>query len=88
MSPYTYAEAYKRFEALLRSEKAPLHFDKLEIAANEMRDIWEGDHTCVQHARLVYDMLWQFEKEGRLQREMRMQNTSMGPRHRWYFSLK
>ncbi len=87
MSPYTYAEAYKRFEALLRSEKAPLHFDKLEIAADGMRDIWEGNHTCVQHARLVYDMLWQFEREGRLKRELRLQETRFGPRHRWYFSL-
>lgn len=88
MSPYTYAEAYKRFESLLRSQNAPLNFDKLELAANEMRDIWPGDHTYVQHARLVYDMLWQFDREGRLEREMRLQNTSFGPRHRWYFSLR
>lgn len=87
MSPYTYAQAYQRFEALLTSDAAPLHFDKLEIAANEMRDIWEGDHTCVQHARLVYDMLWQFDREGRLKRELRLQQTHFGPRHRWYFSM-
>lgn len=88
MSPYTYKEAYRRFEELLKSEAAPLHFDKLEIAADGMRDIWEGNHTLVQHARLVYDMLWQFEKEGRLQREMRLQETRFGPRHRWYFTLR
>ena len=88
MTPYTYAAAYRQFEEMLRSEKAPMHFDKLELAADKMRDIWPGDHTCVQHARLVYDMLWQFEAEGRLQREMRLQETRFGPRHRWYFSLK
>ena len=88
MTPFTYAEAYRRFETLLKSEKAPLHFDKLEIAAVGMRDLWEGDHTCVQHARLVYDMLWQFDREGRLERELRLQETRFGPRHRWYFSLK
>lgn len=87
MTPYTYAQAYQRFEALLTSDAAPLNFDKLEIAANEMRDIWEGDHTCVQHARLVYDMLWQFDREGRLKRELRLQQTRFGPRHRWYFSM-
>lgn len=88
MSPYTYKEAYARFEALLKSEKAPLFFDHLEYAADDMRDIWEGDHTCVQNARLVYDMLWQFDREGRLKKEMRVQELSMGPRHRWYFSLE
>lgn len=87
MTPFTYAEAYKRFEALLQSEKAPLFFDELEFAAGDMRDLWEGDHTCVQHARLVYDLLWQFEKEGRLKREMRLQEKKHGSRHRWYFSL-
>lgn len=88
MTPYTYAEAYKRFETLLRSEAAPLHFDKLELAANNMRDLWPGEHTYVQHARLIYDILWQLEHEGRLQREMRIQEHHFGQRHRWYFSLK
>lgn len=87
MTPYTYAEGYRRFEALLQSDKAPLHFDQLELAADKMRDLWEGDHTCVQHARLVYDLLWQFDREGRLQREMREQQVKDGVRHRWYFSL-
>jgi glucosamine--fructose-6-phosphate aminotransferase (isomerizing) len=87
MTPFTYAEAYRRFEALLKSDKAPLYFDELEFAAGDMRDLWEGGHTCVQHARLVYDLLWQFDKEGRLKREMRLQEKKYGNRHRWYFSL-
>ena len=89
MTPYTYAEAYRRFEALLKSEKAPLYFDQLEYAArDEMRDLWPGDHTFVQHARLVYDMLWQFDSEGRLKREMRVQQANESVRHRWYFWLE
>lgn len=87
MTPYTYAEGYRRFVELLSSQNAPLHFDKLELAANAMRDVWEGDHTCTQHARLVYDILWQLDREGRLKRELRLQDTRFGPRHRWYFSL-
>ena len=87
MTPFTYAEAYRRFEELLKSDKAPMFFDELEFAAGDMRDLWEGDHTCVQHARLVYDLLWQFDKEGRLKREMRLQEKKYGSRHRWYFSL-
>ena len=88
MTPYCYAEAYKRFEKLLKGDDA-LYFDDLEIAADtQMRDLWEGDHTFVQHARLVYDMLWQFHKEGRLKMELRSQQiVPDGLRHRWYFRL-
>ena len=87
MTPYTYAEGYRRIEALLKSEEAPCNFDKLELTLNEMRELWPGEHTCVQHARLVYDLLWQFEQEGRLKREMRTKETKAGLKHRWYFSL-
>jgi len=88
MTPYTYAEAYKRFEALLKSQRAPLYFDELEFAVGgDMRDLWEGNHTLVQHARLVYDMLWQFEQEGRLKKELRVQPRNRVTRRRWYFSL-
>lgn len=89
MTLYTYAEGYKRFETLLKSDKAPMYFDELEFAVrDDMRDLWEGDHTCIQHARLVYDMLWQFDQEGRLKKEMRIQDHRDGPRHRWYFWLE
>ena len=89
MTPYTYLEAYTRFEAFLTSEKAPAYFDQLEFFTDELRNIWPGDHTYVQHARLVYDMLWQFEKEGRLRKELRPQKLSTGAsRRRWYFWLE
>ena len=71
----------------MTSERAPLYFDELEAAADRMRDLWPGDHTFVQHARLVYDMLWQFAREGRLRREAREQPWTGGTRHRWYFWL-
>ena len=87
MTPYTYAEGYRRIEQLLLSEAAPCNYDKLELTLNEMRDLWPGEHTCVQHARLAYDLLWQFEKEGRLKREMRVKETKAGLKHRWFFSL-
>ena len=87
-TPYTYAEGYRRMEALLKSEKAPLYFDELEFALDEMRDLWPGDHTCIQHARLLYDLLWQFDQEGRLRREMRVQERKHGTRHRYYMWLE
>ena len=89
MTPYTYAEGYKRFETILKSDKAPMCFDELEFAVrDDMRDLWPGDYTCIQHARIVYDMLWQFDQEGRLKREMRVQDHRHGPRHCWYFCLE
>lgn len=88
MTPYTYAESYRRIEALLKSENAPLYFDQLEYAIGDMRDLWPGDHTLVQHARLVYDLLWQFDREGRLRREMRVQETRDGSRRRYYMWLE
>ena len=88
MTAYTYAEGYRRIEALLKSDKAPLYFDELEFAIGDMRDLWPGNHTCVQHARLVYDLLWQYDQEGRLKREMRIQERPHGTRRRWYFWLE
>lgn len=88
MTPYTYHEGYKRLEALLQCKENPLFFDDLEIAVGKMRDLWPGDHTCVQHARLVYDLLWQFEAEGRLQKEARVQDTQWGTRRRYYMWLE
>ena len=31
-----------------------------------MRDIFVGEHTLVQDARVVYDVLWKLSEEGRL----------------------
>ena len=87
MTPFTYYEGYKRLEALLKAG-TPLYFDELEFAVGDMRDLWEGDHTYVQHARLVYDLLYQFDREGRLRREMRVQERKNGKRHRYYMWLE
>ena len=88
MTPFTYKEGYRRVEEMLRSEKAPMYFDELELALNAMRDLWPGDGIFVQHARLVYDILWQLEQEGRLKKETRIQERSGGIRHRYYFWLE
>ena len=65
-----------------------MYFDELELVLNKMRDLWPGDGTLVQHARLVYDLLWQFDKEGRLKRETRAQQLYGGTRYRYYFWLE
>ena len=93
-TPYTYAEGCRRIEAMLRSDEAPLYFDELELEiGRSMRDLFPGDHSCLQNARLVYDLLRQFEREGRLKKELRVQQRkqedgSTAPRRRWYFWLE
>ena len=73
VTDYTLQEGYKRIYALLKDKKDnPLHFDDLELAVNKtMRDNIEGNHTLVQEARLVYDVLYKLDKEGLLKRELR-----------------
>ena len=89
MSPYTYYEGYKRLEAILKSDKAPLYLDELGyIVMDDMRDLWDADNTYVQHAKLLYDVLWQFEKEGRLRKEIRMVESKHGMKHRYYFWIE
>ncbi|MBR2634089.1 MAG: hypothetical protein IKD31_00745 [Clostridia bacterium] len=89
ITPYTYSEGYRRMEALLQGERAPLYFDELEFAVrDDFSDLFDGNHTCLQHARLVYDLLYRFEEEGRLKKELRVQERKTGIRHRYYFSLE
>jgi len=68
ITDYTLSVGYKRIEKLLLGKKeAPLHFDDLELAVwNDMRDLFPGNHTLIQDARLVYDVLWKLKEEGRL----------------------
>ena len=79
----TLREGYKRFCSLLKGKKdAPLHFDDLELAVwHDMRDLFDGDHTLIQDARLVYDILYKLYDEGVLHIELREANG----RKRYYF---
>ncbi len=66
-------EAYARIVKLLLGKRSnPLYFDDLESAVNNMRDIFEGNHRLVQHARVVYDVLWRLKEEGKLRTERRL----------------
>ena len=73
VTDYTLEEGYKRLsKCLLGKGDAPLYFDELEFAVGrEMRDLFPGDHTLIQHARLVYDVLWRLREEGKLKTERR-----------------
>lgn len=88
VTPYAYAEAYRRFVEMLSGKKDnPLHFDDLEFAAYDMRDIWPKQQTYVQDARLVYDILDQLDVEGRLHSEIRPHPQGDDIRYRYFFWL-
>ena len=67
-------EGYERISALLRAKaEAPLIFDDIELAVwNNMRDLFEGDHTLIQDAMLVYEVLFRLHREGNLKRTTKM----------------
>ena len=73
LTDYSFEEGYKRISALLSGKAdAPLYFDDLELAVGrDMRDLFPGDHRLIQHARLVYDVLWRLTEEGKLKTERR-----------------
>ena len=74
LTPYSLQEGYNRIVKLLEGKgDAPLHFDDLELAVgSEMRDLFPGDHRLIQHARLVYDVIWRLHEEGRLKTVRRL----------------
>lgn len=67
-TPYTYKKTYEWMEQkFAANEDFALHFDDFELSIKkELPGIWNEEHTLIQHARLIYDILWQFHKEGRL----------------------
>ena len=90
VTPQVYEEGYKRICEMLSGKKdAPLYFDDLEIGVyNNMKDIWPKEHSLVQDARLVYDVLWQLRCEGRLKTTYRMMNSSGHTKERIYMWLE
>ena len=66
-----------------------LFFDDLELdLLKNIGEVFDENYSHTEHARLVYDVLWQLKKEGRLRQELRPQKTKRGQRMRWYFWLE
>lgn len=90
VTPYAYHEAYDRIVAELRGKKdAPLYFDDLEFfMAREALDIWPEQNTLTQGPRVVYDVIWQLQQEGRLKTTIKPLETVYGPVNRIYMWLE
>lgn len=75
-------------EMLSVPKENALFFDDLELdLLKNIREIFDEGYSHTEHARLVYDVLWQLKKEGRLCQELRTQKTTHSQRQRWYFWL-
>lgn len=71
------------------SKENALFFDDLELdLLRNIKQFFPEDVSLTEHARLVYDILWQLEKEGRLCQELRVQQKKRYTRKRWYFWLE
>lgn len=90
VTPYAYHEAYERIVNELRGKKdAPLYFDDLEFfMAREALDIWPEQHILTQGPRVVYDVIWQLQQEGRLKTTIKPLDTRYGPVDRIYMWLE
>lgn len=85
VTPEVLEDGYNRIVGMLRGKaNSPLYYDDIELAiAREMRDIFPGDHTLFQHARLVYDVLWRLTEEGRLKTERRLLKNEKFRTYMW-----
>ena len=87
-------EAFQRgYDYICRMLSVPkekaLYFDDLELdLLHNIKQVFKEDYAHTEHARLVYDVLWQLKKEGRLCQELRTQQVKAGLRKRWYFWLE
>jgi len=90
MTPYTYKEGYRRIVEMLTGKKdAPLYFDDLELAVyRNMKDLWPKAHPTLQDARLVYDILYQLTREGRLQTKIQPLGGKPGAVNRAYMWIE
>ncbi|MBQ3072302.1 MAG: hypothetical protein IJD20_03305 [Oscillospiraceae bacterium] len=91
ITPFMYAEGYRFLEKRLRSADAPLDFDSIGFRKG-IADLWPEKHDVTQAAHLLYELIYQFEQEGRLHREKQpreriKRDGTVVPYRRWCFSL-
>ena len=88
ITPLTYIKAYNYAEKMLAGGKEnPCIYDDLELAFKDMPELWDSEKRYSQYAKLAYDMLWQFHKEGRLQSFIAPQTLGCGTRDVAYMYL-
>ncbi len=73
VNPRAYALAYNGLTELLSDKKDnPLYLDEIvDYLDNNIKGIWNTDHTYTQCVRLTYNILEQLDKEGRLKFTLR-----------------
>ena len=80
-------EGYIKISALLAGKSEnPLCFDDVETFVwNNLRYLFADDHTIIQDAMLVYEVLFRLHREGKLKKITRMMN---GVKRRYYMWIE
>ena len=81
ITPLTHIRAYSIIEAFLKGKKdQPVNLDEVYFELKKHPDIFQEKYDFAQYAKVIYDILWQLSREGRLRTEVRPHMTYSGIR--------
>ena len=58
------------------------------LKLKNIRKVFDEGYSLTEHARLVYDVLWQLKEEGRLKTTVKPLDTRYGPVNRIFMWLE
>ena len=71
ITPLTHIRAYSIIEAFLKGKKdQPVNLDEVYFELKKHPDIFQEKYDFAQYAKVIYDILWQLSREGRLRTEV------------------
>lgn len=82
ITPRTHIKAYELIEAFLQGKQEnPVNLDEVFFMLREHPDIFHRKYDYAQFAKVIYDILYEMNREGRLHREVRPHMTYSGIRN-------
>ena len=82
ITPQTYRKAYEMIEGFLLGKKEnPVNLDEVFFMLREHPEIFRIKYDYAQFAKVIYDILYEMKKEGRLKTEVRPHMTYSGIRN-------
>ena len=82
ITPMTHIKAYEMIEAFLQGKKEnPANLDEVYFMLKKHPEIFCRKYDYAQFAKVIYDILYELKREGRLQTEVRPHMTYSGIRN-------
>lgn len=82
ITPMTYIKAYEIIEDFLRGKKEePVNLDEVYFMLEEHSEIFYRKYDYAQFIKVIYDILYEMKREGRLKTEVRPHMTYSGIRN-------